>query len=291
MKPAPFAYHAPSTIDEALELLGRGDEGRVLAGGQSLVPLMKLRAVRPKSIIDINKIAGLGAIEVQAGQLHLGALVRQQHLIDHEGVSQAHPLIREAGRHAGYLATRHRGTVGGSLAYAAPWAELSAAVVALDASVEVRSARGTRQVPARSFFRGPHETALEADELVTGVTVPAAPPRTGSGFHEVSVRYRDYAQVAAAATVTFDGSGACTAAELVLLRVAPTPLRADIGAIVRGTALADDVLDEVGVALAGLTPPDDIEASGTHRHRVAVTLARRALRDARDRATDWRDAA
>ena len=282
MKPAPFAYHAPETLAETLTLLASGQGARVLAGGQSLVPLMKARVLKPAVVVDVNRVAGLAGIEERDGVLRIGALTRQQALLDNEVVRQAQPLLPVAGRYAGYLATRHRGTVGGSLAYAAPWAELTAVAVALDMQLEICSTRGERTVAARSFFRGPHETSLEPDELLTAVHVPAAAPHTGVGFHEVSARYRDFAQVAAAATVTVDGDGSCVDAELVLLRVAPVPHRVDVSHLV-GTAI-DVAIDAVADLLAGLDPPDDIEVSGTYRRRVAVTLARRALSDAFDGA-------
>ena len=284
MKSAPFDYRAPESVDEVLSLLSSGNGVRVLAGGQSLVPLMKARAVKPTLVVDVNRVPGLAGIEEQAdGSLVVGALTRQQALLDSSVAGTAQPLLHAAGRFAGYLATRHRGTVGGSLAYAAPWAELTAAVVALDAEIEIRSARGDRAVAARTFFRGEHETALEPDELLTAVRVPAAPARTGAGFHEVSARYRDFAQVAAAATVTLDEVGTCTAAELVLLRVAPAPHRVDVAHLV-GTTIGDDGYAAVAESLSRLEPADDIEVSGTYRRRVAATLALRALRDANEQA-------
>lgn len=283
MKAAPFDYHAPETIDEVLELLATGNGTRVLAGGQSLVPMMKARVIKPTVVVDVNRVPGLAGIEVSDGTLRIGALTRQQALLDDEVAGRAQPLLHAAGRFAGYLATRHRGTVGGSLAFAAPWAELTGAVVALDAQLEVRSARGERTIAARSFFRGPHETVLEPDELVVAVEIPAAAPRTGAGFHEVSARYRDFAQVAAAAAVTLDGEGICTAAELVLLRVAPTPYRVDVSHLV-GTAGDPPALEAVADRLADIDPVDDVEVSATYRRRVAGTLARRALGDAFARA-------
>jgi aerobic carbon-monoxide dehydrogenase medium subunit len=279
MKPAPFEYHRPESVEEAIELLANGPDVRVLAGGQSLVPLMKLRTVKPAVLVDVNGLSDLDRIDAGKGALRIGALTRQQTLVDDRVTREAHPLLGEAVRHAGYLETRHRGTVGGSLAFAAPWAELTAAAVALDAQIEARSSRGTRMIAAREFFRGPNETALEPDELLTTLHIAPAPPRTGFGFHEVSPRYRDFAVVAAAATVTMDDAGACTAAELVLLRVAPTPYRADVSQLV-GTRVDDEALDSLADALSDIDPPGDVEASGAHRRRVAVTLARRAVRDA-----------
>jgi carbon-monoxide dehydrogenase medium subunit len=276
VKPAPFDYHAPSTVDEAVELLAQGNGTKVLAGGQSLVQLMKFRAAKPTALVDVNGVAGLDVLEERDGELHVGASVRQQRLLDDDAVT-AWPLLREAARYVGYKETRRRGTVCGSLAFAAPWAELTAAAVALDAAMDVRSARGERTISARDFFLGPHETALEPDELITRTRFPKPAARSGAGFHEISVRYRDYAQLAAAALVTVDDGGACTAAELVLLRVADVPFRVD------ATAAVDDesALDEL---LADLNPATDLEASSGHRRRVAPVLARRALRDAAERA-------
>jgi carbon-monoxide dehydrogenase medium subunit len=264
VKPAPFDYHAPSTIEEAVELLSSREGARVLAGGQSLVQLMKFRLAKPPALIDINGVAGLEAIDRVNGEVRVGALVRQQALLEDEVVASACPLLREAAQFVGYRETRRRGTLAGSLAFAAPWGELTAAAVALDASIEVRSVRGERAMPARDFFRGPHQTLLERDELIVGVRFPVAPPGSGAAFHEVSARYRDYAQVAAAAVVSPDRQ-----AELVLLCVGPTPMRLTLD--------DDDRLDHL---LADIEPIGDVEASATYRRRVAPVLARRALRDA-----------
>jgi CO/xanthine dehydrogenase FAD-binding subunit len=283
VKPAPFAYHAPGSVDEVLELLARGDDTRVLAGGQSLVPLLKFRVLKPAVLVDVNRVPGLAGVEERNGGLRVGALTRQQALVDDEVAARAQPLLRAAGRHAGSLATRHRGTVGGSLAYAAPWAELTAAAVALDATVHVRSSRGERSVAAREFFHGPHETALAPDELLTEVSFPAAQPRSGAGFHEATTGHGGYLNVAAAATVTLDEAGACAAAEVVLLRVAPTPYRLDTTAL-RGSTLEADALAELDGELDCLDPPGDVEVTGTYRKRVARSLARRALLDALDAA-------
>jgi carbon-monoxide dehydrogenase medium subunit len=202
----------------------------------------------------------------------VGALVRQQRLLEDELVGASWPLLREAARFVGYKETRRRGTVGGSLAFAAPWAELTAAAVALDAALDVRSLNGERTIPARSFFRGPNATALEPGELIVRVRFPPPPARSGAAFHEVSARYRDYCQVAVAAVVSLDGS-----ADLVLLRVAQTPYHVD----------ASSALEDEGALeglLAAIEPEDDIEVSAVYRRRVAPVLARRALREATERA-------
>lgn len=271
MKPPPFEYHAPGSVDEAVDLLANGDDVRVLAGGQSLVQLMKFRRERPARLVDINQIPGLDALEPVDGRLRVGALVRQQTLLEDSQVAEAAPLLREAARFVGYKETRRRGTLGGSLAFAAPWAELTAAMVALDGAIEVRSRRGARTIDAREFFLGPNRTVLERDELIVAVTVPITGSGTGAAFHEVSARYRDYAQVAAAAVV---GDGR---ADLVLLCVADAPYPVDASAAVRDEAALTELLAEID-------PPDDVEASAAYRRRVAPVLARRALRDASARA-------
>ena len=272
MKPPPFEYHAPVTVEEALQLLAGGNGTYALAGGQSLVQLMKFRQVKPSALVDLNGIYGLSVLEERDGELHVGALVRQQRLLEDELVGASWPLLREAARFVGYKETRRRGTVGGSLAFAAPWAELTAASVALDAALDVRSLNGERTIPARSFFRGPNETALEPGELIVRVRFPAPQARSGAAFHEVSARYRDYCQVAVAAVVSLDGT-----ADLVLLRVAQTPYHVD----------ASSALEDEGALeglLASIEPEDDIEVSAVFRRRVAPVLARRALREATERA-------
>jgi aerobic carbon-monoxide dehydrogenase medium subunit len=272
VKPPPFEYHAPATVEEALQLLADGNGTHALAGGQSLLQLMKFKQVRPNALVDLNGVSGLDVLEEREGELHVGALVRQQRLLEDDLVAERWPLLREAARFVGYKETRRRGTVCGSLAFAAPWAELTAAAVALDAQIDVRSANGERTIPARSFFRGPNATALEPGELIVRVRFPAPPARSGAAFHEVSARYRDYCQVAAAAVVSLDGS-----AELVLLRVATAPYRVDAS-----SALKDE--GALAGLLAGIEPEDDIEVSAAHRRRVAPVLARRALAEAAERA-------
>jgi carbon-monoxide dehydrogenase medium subunit len=272
VKPPPFDYHAPATVEEAVELLARGDGTQVLAGGQSLVQLMKFRVAKPTALVDINGVGELDTIERRDGELHLGALIRQQTLLEDQLIADSCPLLREAARFVGYQETRRRGTMAGSLAFAAPWAELTAAAVALDASIDVSSASRKRTIRARDFFRGPHATALDPDELIVRIRVPVQAARSGAAFHEVSVRYRDYAQVAAAAVVAADGR-----AELVLLCVADTPYRVDASAAIEDEGALHDLL-------SGIDPPDDVEASAAYRRRVAPVLARRALREATARA-------
>jgi aerobic carbon-monoxide dehydrogenase medium subunit len=234
---------------------------------------MKFRRAKPDALVDLNGVEGLDALEERDGELYVGALVRQQRLVEDELVLERWPLLAEAARYIGYRETRRRGTLGGSLAFAAPWAELAAVAVALDAAIDVRSAQGERAIQAREFFRGPYETALEPGELVVCARFPAPTAGAGFGFHEVTTRYRDYAQVAAAAVVAADR------AELVLLRAAPTPLRLD------ATAAVDDRGALEGL-LANIDPPSDVEATAAHRRRLARASASRALADASARARE-----
>jgi CO/xanthine dehydrogenase FAD-binding subunit len=274
VKPPPFDYYAPRTVDEAVELLASHDGARVLAGGQSLMQLLKFRAVKPPALVDINGIGELGRVERAEGELSVGALVRQQHLLEDSLVADEWPLLAQAAQYVGYRETRRRGTLGGSLAFAAPWGELTAAVIALDARIDVKASDGERTIAAEEFFRGPNETALSAGELVVRVRFPATEERRGTGFHEVSVRARDYAQVAAAAVVSETGR-----ARLVLLCVARTPCVLDTSEVFAdGSASVDErALEDL---LGDLDPVDDVEATAAYRRRVAPVLARRALEDA-----------
>jgi CO/xanthine dehydrogenase FAD-binding subunit len=274
VKPPPFDYHGARSVEEAVELLAAHDGSRVLAGGQSLMQLMKFRAVKPPALIDINRIAQLGTVDRTDRGLHLGALVRQQELIEDSVLAEDWSLLSQAARYIGYRETRRRGTIGGSLAFAAPWAELTAAVTALDGEVDVRSADGERTIASTDFFEGPNRTTLSPQELIVGVRFPAPAERRATGFSEVSARYRDYAQVAAAAVVTESGR-----ARVVLLCVARRPLVIDASpALAHGSGAVDKgALEEL---LTDLDPLDDVEASAAHRRRVAPVVARRALEDA-----------
>jgi carbon-monoxide dehydrogenase medium subunit len=274
VKPPPFAYHAPDSVGEAVDLLASHEDSRVLAGGQSLMQMMKFRTVKPALVVDINRIGELETIDRANDGLSLGAIVRQQRLIDDPVLAEDWPLLAKAARNVGYRETRRRGTIGGSLAFAAPWAELTAAVIALDGEIDMRSVDGERTIRADAFFEGPNQTALSPNELIVRVRLPAAAERRGTGFYEVSARYRDYAQVAAAAVVTESGQ-----ARLVLLCVARTPRLIDAGSVLADGGSAVDQ-DALAALLNDLDPLDDVEATAAFRRRVAPVVARRALEDA-----------
>jgi CO/xanthine dehydrogenase FAD-binding subunit len=269
MKPAPFEYDAPASVEEALDLLARyGDEAKVLAGGQSLVPLLNFRLARPERLVDINRIAELAFVRESDGRLRLGALTRTATLERSELVAERWPLLREAVRHSGHPQIRSRGTVGGSVAHADPAAELPVALTALGARFVVRSMRGTRTLSADELFAGFLTTTLEPDELVVEIDVPRLPPAAGTAFVEYARVHGDFALAGAAVVLSADG------AAIVLLRAAPTPLRVPAAerALVEG---ADEDAARLAAAAADVDEP---------RRALLEDVVGRAIALARERS-------
>jgi carbon-monoxide dehydrogenase medium subunit len=286
VKPPPFRYAAPRSVAEALALLAEyGPEAKVLAGGQSLVPLLNMRLVRPEVIVDINRIGRLAYIRRRGDRLLVGALTRQRDVEASPLVARAVPLLAEAIRLVGHPQIRNRGTVGGSIAHADPAAELPAVLAALDGEVVVVGPAGTRVIGWEHFFTGYLTTAVGPDELVTEVRFPLPPPRTGSAFLEVARRHGDFALVGVAALVQ-RADGRIAAARLAFTGVGPGPLRApEAEAFLAGREPTPEALAEAGrLAAAPLEPPEDIHATSTYRKEVAAVLVRRALAAAWDRA-------
>jgi len=280
MKPPRFEYFAPRALDEALTLLaGHGDRAKVLAGGQSLIPLLNFRLAHPEALIDINRITALAYIRASDEGVVLGALTRQHAVERSETVRARVPIVAEACRFIGHLPIRHRGTIGGNLAHADPASELPAVMVALEAQLTVASVKGTRTVPADRFFVGPLSTALGTGELLTEIRVPGLPPRTGGAFVEMARRAGDYALVGVAALLTLDESGRCRRARVVLCGVGPTPIRARAAeeALV-GAAPAGALLDEAATrAAAATSPPSDLHGSAAFRMKLARHFTRQAI--------------
>ncbi|MCL6516858.1 FAD binding domain-containing protein [Alicyclobacillus sp.] len=266
MKPVAFSYHRPRTLDEALALLRSEPDCKVIAGGQSLIPLMNFRLSRPGALVDINEIEGLNRVEKTDGGLRIGALVRHQALAEHPLVREVCPVLAEAAGHVGHWAIRNRGSLGGSLAHADPAAELPAAMVALDARFEVASADGVRQVPARSFFLGYLMTDLAPDELLVAVHVPAQTGRA-FGFHEFARRPGDFALAGAFAEVGPGGAGAVT-----WFGVSGGPERCEL------TFPEDAAAREA--AFAALVEPFDPGQDAPYRRHLAVQAAERAYQQA-----------
>ena len=289
MKPSSFEYVAPRSLDEAVHSLASyAGAAKVLAGGQSLVPLMNLRLAAPEVLIDINGLDELGSLRAWDGGLSVGALVRQSTLERADLVRQRLPLLAEASALVGHPANRHRGTVGGSLAHADPAAELPAAMLALEATFIARGARGIRSLAAADFFSGYLTTTLEPDELLTEIRVPGVPSSTGSAFLEISRRSGDFAICGAAALVTLNASGRCDRVRVALCGVGNGPVRARrveealVGELPAGPSL-EDAAQRV-VEGIDFDPPSDIHGSAAYRRKLAIVMTRRAVELAAQRA-------
>ena len=285
MKPAPFQYAAPDTEEQTLALLhAHGSEAKLLAGGQSLVPLLSMRLARPSIIIDLNRVKTLDYIRDDDGEIRIGAMTRQRNAERSPLVTRRLPLLAAALPFVGHLTIRSRGTMGGSIAHADPSAELPAVLVALAGSVVIRGLAKTRVVRAEDFFVSYLTTALRPDELLTEVRVPVH-DRKGSAFLEIARRHGDYALVGVAAVVTMDGNR-CAQARLVFTGVGPTPVRIpDAEMALAGRVLTDGVLADVRTLVADrIEPEDDVHATAQYRKDVAGVLAERALRVAAVRA-------
>ena len=288
MKPPPFEYLAPRSIDEALAALREhGDEAKVLAGGQSLIPILALRLAHPAVLVDIGNIAELRAISAN-GTLSIGAAVTQRQAERTAAITAAAPLLAEALPLIAHPQIRNRGTIGGSIAHADPAAELPAVALALDATMVVRGQSGERAVPASDFFQSYLETAIAPDELLTAVQIPSAQgPGLGWSFQEISRRHGDFALAGAATQVTLDADGRVTAAHLAFCGVASTPVHATAAtdALV-GRTLDTATIDEVArLAAADLDPPSDVHATSAYRKHIAAVLATRTLTAANARAS------
>lgn len=290
MKPAPFKYYAPATLDEALARLAEhGWDAKVLAGGQSLVPLMNFRLAQPSVIVDLNDVSELFYIRPDDDSgLRLGAMTRQCQVEHDPLVAERAPLLHETMPHLAYPQIRSRGTIGGSIAHADPAAELPAVSVALNARFRLRSQQaGERWVPADEFFVGLFTTVLEPDELLVEVALPAMPPRSGWSFMEVTRRHHDFAMAGVAAVVSLDDRGQCEQARLVFLSVGDGPVDARQAAeLLRGQPPTPEAIRAVAEAAASadIDPGSDIHASAEYRRHLAKVLARRALTQAFERA-------
>jgi CO/xanthine dehydrogenase FAD-binding subunit len=287
MKPPPFEYHAPASAAEALDLLARhGADARLLAGGQSLVPLLNFRLSAPAVIVDLNRTAELAYIKEDTGRVRIGAMTRQRTIEFSPLIKARLPLLSEATRWVGHLPTRTRGTIGGSIAHADPAAEYPAVASVLDAELVIRSAGGAERVvhPAE-FFRGLMTTALAPGEMLSEVRLPVAPPNSGCAFEEFSRRHGDFAIVGIAAMVVVEGER-CRQARLSACGAGPIPVRLR-GAeeIVERGGLGERVVDEAAARAAQLVDPGaDLHASVEYRRHLTRVLTRRALKRAIERA-------
>jgi aerobic carbon-monoxide dehydrogenase medium subunit len=286
MKPARFQYYDPETVDEVLRLLAEhGEEAKILAGGQSLVPLMNFRLARPSHLIDINRVDALAYLKPEDGVLRIGALTRQRAVEKSELVRRRNPLIVEASAHIGHPAIRNRGSVGGSLANADPAAEWPALALAMDATMIVRSAHSERAVPAAEFFMTYLTTCMAPDEMLAEVRIPGLPPGSGWSFLELSRRHGDFALVGVAIWLTANAGGVCTGGAIALTGVGAAPVRARRAEQrLLGGRLGEPLFQQVATAVSEeLEPDSDLHASAEYRRRVGGVLTRRALAIAQTR--------
>ena len=287
MKPASFEYFAPTSIAEAIDMLAQfGERARALAGGQSLVPLMNFRLLRPSHIVDLNGIAELSYLKIDNGELRIGATSRQRQLERSAEVGARWPLLRDATGYIGHVQIRNRGTVGGSLAHAFPSAELPVAMVTLGASFVLRAKTGQRTVGAADFFLSYMTTVLQPGELLVEIEVPAAQPSTGWSYQEVSRRHGDFSLAGVAALVTLDANGTITQARLTL--TGTTPIRATRAQeLMLGQKPSETLFREATrLATEGLEQDSDIHASAEYRRCACAALARRALAQAAQRSAE-----
>lgn len=285
MKAAPFEYVRVSSLDEAVEALAGTSDARILAGGQSLVPLLNLRQARPSLLVDINRVGELSFLRWENGRLEIGALTRHRVVETAEIVRSEIPLLAEALEYVGHVSVRNRGTIGGSLAHADPAAELPAVMVALDAELGVHGPGGERVVAARDFFLGPHRTALAPGELLTRISVPLPRERTGCAVEELSRRSRDLALVAVFAAITMSDD-VCATARIAVAGAGPTPIRATTAeeSLAGGELTTDAIAAAARLVAAATDPSDDLHAPAGYRREMAAVLARRAITRARDNA-------
>ena len=273
MKPAPFAYAKARSVAHAIELLG-ADDARLLAGGQSLIATLNMRLSHPALLIDLNGVGGLDGIVSSNGHLEIGALVRHTQAERSAELARQAPLIALAMPHIGHPAIRNRGTIGGSVAFADPAAELPACVLALDGELAIAGPQGSRAVKADDFFKGLFETALTARDVLTAIRIPAAGAETRVGFAEFARRHGDYAMVGLAASARADGKQ-LRDLRLAYFGVGSTPLRARHA---EQALAAGDVEAAVRALAQDLNPPDDVQASGTVKTHLAGVLLRRVTR-------------
>jgi aerobic carbon-monoxide dehydrogenase medium subunit len=287
MNPTQFAYQRADSVDEAIALLQEHGEGaKLIAGGHSLLPIMKLRLAEPEMLIDIGRIPQLGGVRRDDGEIAIGALVTHHHIATDDQIRSTVPLLADAAARVGDRQVRNRGTIGGALAHADAAADYPAAILALDATIVARGPRGERRIPAREFFLDFLTTALQSDEVLTEVSVPAPPEGHGWSYQKLANQASGYAIVGVGAIVVMDGKGVCADVCIGVTGTAAVPWRAEA----TETALRDQRLEDGAVAAAaelvdgGIDALDDLHGSAEYRRRVTRGLTRRAILEAAGRA-------
>ena len=283
MKPAPFFYHRPETVAEAIDALSRLEDAKLLAGGQSLMPMMNFRYATPANVVDLNRVPELAGIAEDGDALVIGAMTRQREIKESPLVATRCPLLAEALHHVGHVQTRNRGTIGGSLAHLDPAAELPGVLLAHDAVLEVRGLDGTRPVPMSQWTLGYMTPALEPDELLVRVRIPSWPPGHGFGFSEVARRHGDFAMAGAGVLVQMDGDS-IRRCSIALVGVDDGPVRIDAAeALLTGNRPTPDRLDAAAQEAHAVPGIEDVHASAAYRRKIAAVVTRRALDRALER--------
>jgi carbon-monoxide dehydrogenase medium subunit len=282
MKPPAFTYHRPASVEEALGILRDvGSDGKVLAGGQSLVPLLNMRLAAPRHLVDINRLAELSGIRCGPDGVRVGALVRHAQLGRHAGAYRTLPLLRQATACVAHPAIRNRGTTVGSIVHADPAAEVAGVLTLVGGTIRLAAAGGTRVVAARDFFVGPLESAIRPDELAVEAMFPLPPPRTATAWLEVSRRRGDFAVCGVGVLVTLDGDGRISGARAAYVSAGPIPVLVDLSDAVLGQAWdSADWAAAGALAAAAVRPDDDIHATSGYRRHLAAVLTVRACRTA-----------
>jgi carbon-monoxide dehydrogenase medium subunit len=280
MKLPAFEYASPATLAEAVSLLASHDgDAKAIAGGQSLMPMMAFRVAQPSLLVDLRKIPGLNQIKISKDGVSLGALVRWRDIEDDARLQKAHPLLAAAIEHVAHYQVRNRGTVGGSVAHADPAAEMPGIAMACDAEIVVTGKSGTRSIKAADFFVAALTTALELDEIITEVRLPAWPQGRRWGFQEFARRRGDFAMSGIALFYDVDASGKATNAHVGAIGVGDRPLRLGaVEAVLNGQVIDEATIEKASqAASAAVDPPDDIHASAAYRRALTGTLVERAL--------------
>jgi carbon-monoxide dehydrogenase medium subunit len=281
MKPPPFSYHDPATLDQAVELLATLDNAKALAGGQSLMPMLNMRFVLPDHVIDLNGVAELAGVRIADGRIDIGAMTRQRDIEFSAEVAQACPILIEALHHVGHRQTRNRGTIGGSICHLDPAAELPSVACALDATIEAIGPNGRREIAFADFPIGYMTPSLELNEIVTRVSFPLWPREAGHSFQEFARRHGDFAIVSAAAMLLVDASGRIARAALALGGVAATPLRMrDAEAALIGQTASTESFRAAAELCRKVDAVGDVYVPAAYRQRLAKVMTLRALEQA-----------
>jgi CO/xanthine dehydrogenase FAD-binding subunit len=288
MKPAPFEYHVPDSLEQALRLINQhADEAKFLAGGQSLVPAMNFRVVQPTVLIDLNQINELSFIREEGETIHIGAMARERHLEFDPSIEKRTPLLHEAVPFIAHPQIRNRGTIGGSIVNADPAAELPVLMLALNARLKAKSVSGEHWIDAHDFFAGMFTTALTPNEILVEIELPFMPARSGWSFMEIAPRAGDYAMMGVAALVTLDENGKCKTAKLVYLNAGDGPVEAKEAAkLLEGEILHDKLIDTAATTASQkeINPFGNMHASVDFQRHLANVLTKNTLKQAIQRA-------